>query len=82
MILIEDHTEQILAPFFGDNIASVICSKYPMTTLGQVKAACLGKYPLTRVRDITISRNKRTGMIRVFCNKADSLIYVITRRKA
>lgn len=82
MIPQEDHTEAIIAPFLGNNITSIISSVYPMTVFGMVKSACQGKYPLTYYKDIVSSRNKTTGMIRVFCNKTNQLLYVIIRRKA
>lgn len=80
MVIVADHTDQILAPFFGSNITSFICTTHPMTVFSMVQAACLGKYPLTFYRPISSSRNKNTGMIRVVCDRTNVLIYVITRR--
>lgn len=81
MTLREDHTEAILAPFFGENISSLICSYYPMTVLSHIRSACEGKYALTYVREILVSRNKVTGMIRVTCNKTGKVIYLVFRKK-
>jgi len=81
MIFGEEHTEAILAPFFGHNITSIICSNYPMTVFGMIKSACEGKYPLTYIKRIRSSRNKITGTIRVICEDTGHLLYIILRRK-